>query len=210
MAAIAVATLLLGVVIGYFLGRLADDGEPSASSPPLTSPSTSTSRPPGDTIPQAPLDTPPSTDLAPSSLGTHTDPIPAGQGYVLGLYEIAVRSVDRDAADALAAYAPPNPAPPPGRTHVLVEIEISFTDQNGLGNPASIPFFLSDRSGDELWYDYESSCGLVPDDLLSIGLLEQGDEAVGNVCFTVPVETVDDMLFGTEGFAGPIYFALPD
>lgn len=206
MAAIAVVTLLFGVVVGYFLGRLSDGPQPSAA-PPLTSPTTSSVRPPGDTVPQAPLGAPPATDLEPSSLGSVEDPIPAGQSYVLGLYEIEVRSVDRDAATRLGTFAPGNPLPPPGRNHVLVEIAIGFTDRNGLGNPASIPFFVTD--GDDLWYDFDATCGLVPDDLLGVGLLEAGDEAVGNVCFTVPADAVDDLLFGTEGFAGPIHFALP-
>ena len=211
VTAIALVTMLLGLVIGFFLGRATDtDGLPSAA-PPLTSPSTSTSRPPGATIaPSAPSDpaAPPSTDLAPDTIGSFEDPVPAGQSYILGLYEIEVRSVERDAAATLESFDPANRPAPSGRQHVIVEVAVRFTDQEGLGNAGAIPFFVADGSG--RWNDFDASCGQVPGSILDSGLLERGDEAVGNVCFTVPSDVVDDLRFGTEGFDGPLYFALPE
>lgn len=213
VTAIAIITLLIGIVVGFFAGRAAeDDGSAAATAPPLTSPSTApTTRPPGDTIPQttpADPDSPPSTDLDPTTIGTVDDPIPFGQAYVLGLYEIEVLSVERDAEATLREFNGTSTAPPDGRQHMLVEVAVRFTDSSGVGNPASIPLFLSD--GTVNWHDFEASCGAVPDSILATGLIEQGDEAVGNACFTVPVEVVDDVLIGTEGFNGPVYFALPE
>ena len=209
VAAVALVTLLLGAVIGFFLGRATDDGSGERSLPPLTSPSTETSRPPGNTIAPNPVDpsAPPSTDLDPSTIGGLGDPIPVGQSYILGLYEVEVRSADLDAAEELARHAPGNPAPPQGRRHVTVEIVVRYTDE-GMGNPSAIPFFVSDGTGQ--WNDFEASCGVVPRSILDAGLIEQGTDAVGNTCFTVPEDVVGDLVFGTEGFAGPIYFALPD
>jgi len=204
-------TLLVGLVTGFFVGRVYDGETVDRSSGPVLTvpdrPSTTTPPRTGDTIPQQDPGAPPSTDLAPEALGTVDSPIPVGQAYVLGLYEIEVMAVDRDAADALAAHRPGNPPPPDGRQHVLVEVAVRFTDAAGLGNPAAIPFFLSD--GADEWSPFEATCGAVPAPLTDAGFLEQGDEVVGNVCFTVPAAVVDDLALGTESFAGPLYFALP-
>ncbi|WP_436792539.1 hypothetical protein [Actinospongicola halichondriae] len=209
---IAVVTLLIGIVIGFFAGRASESDDPAAIAPPLTSPSTSaTTRPPGDTIPQTPSGdpgAPPSTDLDPTTIGSAGDPIPFGQAYVLGLYEIEVISVERDAAATLAEFNGAAIDPPFGRQHLIVEVAVRFTDASGVGNPASIPLFVSDGTG--TWNDYDASCGAVPRSILGSGLIEQGDEAIGNACFTVPVDVVDSLMLGTEGFDGPVYFALPD
>lgn len=211
VTAVAILTLVLGLVIGFFLGRATEaDRNTTSAASPLTSPESSTSRPPGDTIPQrTPVDpdAPPSTDLDPSTIGTLEDPIPAGQTYVLGLYEIEVRSVDRDAGETLSETDPSNPPAPSGRQHLIVEIAVRFTDGQGFGNPSSIPFFVSD--GSDRWNDVDARCGVVPDSILDTALLEQGDETVANTCFTVPTDVVDRLLFGTEGVNGALYFSLP-
>lgn len=210
--AIAIVTLLVGLVIGFFAGRASESNDSPSAAPPLTSPSTTpTSRPPGDTVPQSPApdpDAPPSTDLDPTTIGTVEDPIPFGQAYVLGLYEIEVRGVERDASATLTEFNGSDVDPPPGRQHVLVELAIRFTDGTGVGNPSAIPLFVSDGTG--RWNDFDATCGAVPDSILGAGLIEQGDEASGNACFTAPAEVIDDLLLGTEGFSGPVYFALPE
>lgn len=208
--AFAVLTLLLGLVAGFFLGRAYDDGDDVSASTTGTiapSPTAPPARPPGNTIPQQPPGAPPATDLTPGSLGAFDDPIPVGQAYVLGLYEIEVLGVTRDATDALTRFAPANPPPPSGEQHVLIELAIRFTDPTGLGSPGAIPFFVSDGEGQ--WNSFESRCGLVPGDLRDAGFIEAGDEAVGQVCFTVPGGAVDALALGTESFSGPLWFALP-
>lgn len=208
---IALVTLVIGLVMGFFLGRAAD-GDEAASSVTILDrvpSSTTTSRPPGDTIPQVPPvdpEAPPSTDLDPSSIGSIDDPIPSGQAYVLGLYEIEVVAVERDAGATLEEHDPFNRPAPSGQQHVLVRVSIRYTDAEGVGNPAAIPFFLSDGNAD--WNDFEATCGLVPDSILGAGLIEQGDVATGNTCFTVPADVADDVVLGTEGFDGPVYFDL--
>lgn len=208
---IAVVTLLLGGVCGFFVGRAVEsDDQTTSAAPPLTSPSSSsTTRPPGDTVPQSPPgeQTPPSTDLEPSTIGTIEDPIPAGQAYVLGLYEVQVLGANLDATDEVVAASPSNPAPPEGSQHVLVEVAIRYNEREGVGNPVELPFFVSDGTGE--WRDFEASCGAYPDPVALSGLIEAGDEAVGNVCFTVPSDAVDALMLATEGFDGPVYFALP-
>lgn len=211
--AVAVITLVIGLVVGFFLGRAYDDDasvatrrtETTGTIPTTTAPTTS--RPPGDTIPQQPPGAPPATDLEPDSIGSLDDPVPAGQAYVLGLYEIEVVGATRDATSVLSSFDGTNPAPPDGRQHLLVEVAVRFTDPAGLGSPASIPFFVSDGSGE--WFTFDATCGRVPNALADAGLIEQGDEAVGQLCFTVPSDVVDDLALGTESFAGPLYFALP-
>lgn len=212
----AVLTLLVGLVAGFFLGRAYGDEESAVTSttgtiaPSPTAPTTSMpfpTRPPGDTVPQQPPGSPPSTDLEPESLGTIEDPIPAGQAYVLGLYEVEVLGVVRDAGQTLIDFDRSNPPAPDGRQHVLVEVAVRFTDAAGLGTPGAIPFFVSD--GDGQWSTTQSGCGRIPDDLAAAGFIQQGDEAVGQVCFTVPTGAVGDLVLGTESFSGPLWFALP-
>lgn len=211
--AVAMLTLLVGLVAGFFLGRAYGDDEVAATTTGTIEPSPmapsgpSPSRPPGDTIPQQPPGAPPSTDLEPDSLGSIDDPIPAGQAYVLGLYEIEVLGANRDAGEALSSFDPASPAAPAGQQHVLVELAVRFTDPSGLGSPGSIPFFLSDGEGE--WSSLDNRCGRVPGSLVEAGFIEQGDQAVGQVCFTVPSEAVGDLVLGTESFAGPLWFALP-
>jgi hypothetical protein len=204
--AVAALMLLVGVVAGFFLGRAYDEADVAGSAPALTTPAPRSEPPTGDTVPQQPP-TPPATDLPPAVLGTIDEPIPAGQAYVLGLYEIEVRAVDRDASAALRDHLPANPEPPADQVHVLVELGVRFTGTAGLGNPASIPFFLSD--GDREWSAFEARCGMVPRPLTEAGLLGEGDDVVGNVCFTVPADVADSVALGTESFSGSLYFALP-
>lgn len=213
MTALATLTLLFGILIGFFVGRTYADTSDDVRSAPLTVPerSTTTARPPGDTVPQNPQgpasSAPPGTELEPTTLGSFDNPVPTGQAYVLGLYEIEVLAADRDAGPELVAFDPGNAPPPPGHQHVLVELAVRFTDANGLGSPAAIPFFVSDGSG--RWFAFDSTCGHIPDDLAEVGIVEEGDDLTGQVCFTVPGDAADDLLFGTDGFAGPLYFALP-
>ncbi len=215
---VAVGTLLLGLVVGFFLGRGFDDDGAAALPEPTVriEPTPTTTPPPGDTIPQAPpggsprdpaTSAPPATDLAPATIGAFDDPVPVGQAYILGLYEITVVGATRDATPVLSDHDPTNPPPPTGDRHVLVELEVRFTDATGLGNPGAIPFFVDD--GTARWFSYDATCGRVPDDLADAGLLEAGEVARGQVCFTVPDDAVADLRFATEGFAGPLYFALP-
>ena len=121
---------------------------------------------------------------------------------------VVVRDVERDAGDTLSAFDQVNPSAPEGNQHVLVEIVVRFTDSDGFGNPSAIPFFVSD--GDRRWEDIEAQCGIVPDAILDTAFLSQDEEVVGNTCFTVPSDAVVDLVFGTEGVNGSLYFALPE
>lgn len=210
MLAIALATLLLGVVVGFFIGRAADDATESATaSTPLTSPSTApTSRPPGDTIapnptsPTSPTEsTLPQVDIAPSTVGSIDDPIPLGQTYVLGLFEITVLDADHDATATLGAAN----APSAGSDHLLVEIRIRFTD-NGVARAGSVPFFVTD--GTTKWTDLDNTCGAFPESLLDTPPIQRDEDAVGNACFTVPSDVLDAVVLGTDGFSGDVYFSL--
>lgn len=211
VTAVAVTTLLLGLVVGFFLGRIAEGDGVRSSAPPLTSPASSTTRPPGDTIPQRPPGdpgAPPSTDLDPETIGTIDDPIPAGQAYVLGLFEIEVRRVDRDADATLQEFDPVNPPPPAGSQHLIIEVAVRSTDGSGLASASSIPLFVGD--GESRWTDVEAQCGIVPDSILDTAPLPGGEQVVANSCFTVPIDVVDDVLLGTEGVNGALYFELPE
>ena len=98
--------------------------------------------------------------------------------------------------------------PPPEASTSSSSSPIRFTDDRGLGNPASIPFFVTDGTG--RWTDIDADCGVgARVDPRGTACSSKDDEATGNACFTVPVDAVDGLVLGTEGFSGPLYFALP-
>lgn len=205
-----VAAVLIGAIGGFFTGRAYERDATASPDPATTRATTATTRPPGDTIapsptPSGPTSTAPTTSIEPSTLGSEDDPIPLRQAYVLGDYQIEVIAADLDAFAALAAHDPGNPAPAEGSRRVLVEVTITYVG-SAVGNTATIPFFLTDRTA--TWNDIDAGCGNVPDNVLEGGTLGPGDDFTGHTCFTVPVDAGDDLLFGTEGFAGPVHFAI--
>lgn len=213
VVALAVAALLIGLVGGFFLGRATDSSADETGQqfgPPVVDSTTSTSRPPGDTIPQEPppSSVPPATELEPTIIGTPDQPIPVGQGYVVGDIEITVDGVDYDANETIREYAPSNPPPPDGQQNLLVSITIEFLGPGEPINTGYLPFALATRTRE--WSDLDATCGAVPDSLYDGKTIAEGDAATGNTCFTVPIPATEQELFiTTEGFDGPIYFALP-
>lgn len=208
MVVVALASLIVGLVFGFFIGRSVDDGPASTATASATTAPTTTERT-GDTIPQDPptsAGAPPSTDLEPNVIGTVDDPIPFGQPYVIGVYELTVVGTDRDALDRLLDHDGFNPRPDADERRMLVEIELRYLDANGAADTAYLALDVSD--GTSTWTDLDAGCGRVPDSLLEGVFLGPGDAVTGNACFTVPVEVVDDLYLAIEGFAGPVYFAL--
>lgn len=209
LAAVAIGMLVVGLVFGFFIGRASEDSDESSAAPsPTTSPTT---RPTGGTIPPTPPTTgnpsaPPSTDLEPQVIGTIEDPIALGEPYVLGVFEVTVHAADLDAADALAEHDPANPPAPEGYNRVVVEVTIRFTESDGFTDTSYLPFDV--RNGDGTWTDLDAGCGKVPESILSGVLLGPDESATGNLCFTVPIDRVDNLHLTTEGFDGPVYFAL--
>ena len=208
--ATAIATLLLGMVVGFFLGRLdGDDASQTVAAPLTTTTATSPSTVdrPGDTVPPSPTTTsPPGSELDPATIGSFDDPIPVGQAYILGIFEITVLDADLDAEAALDAHDPGNPAPDPDEQRVLVRLQVRLTDDT-TASLAGIPFVVGD--GTATWSAFEAGCGSVPEDLLLSRPFAGGEQVTGNLCFTVPADAVDGLALATEGFAGPVWFALP-
>lgn len=213
VAAVAIGMLLFGLVFGFFLGRATDnDGGNENAGRSQTTTTTPTSRPPGDTIPQQPPTsapagtTPPSTDLEPNRIGTPEEPIPLGQPYVIGLYELTVNGAEFDAADTLARHDAGNRPPPAGDRRVLVDVTVAYVDSAGLVDTGFLRFDATD--GIDFWSDLDADCGNVPDSMLSGTVLGPGESDDGNVCVTVPERRVDPLYLTVEGFDGPVYFAL--
>lgn len=201
--------LIVGLVFGFFIGRASEDSTESSAAPATTTPPTTEST--GGTIPPIPPTStspsaPPSTDLEPEVIGTGDDPIAVGEPYVLGVFEVTVHQAELDAADTLDQHDPSNPPSPEGYNRVLVEVTIRFTESDGFTDTSYLPFEV--RAGEDVWTDLDAGCGNVPQSLLSGVLLGPNESATGNLCFTVPSDRVDELLLTTEGFAGPVYFAL--
>ena len=203
-AALAIATLVVGLVVGALLGRASVDDTPTAA--PLTTEATLPAAP-GDTIAPSPTtSTPPGAELPPQDVGTDANPIGFGSSYIVGAYELVVNGVDRDADERVVAMSPLNTPPAEGERFVIVELSITFTEDSGVGSAANFPFALV--SGDARWESYPPPCGRVDDDLLETRLLRGGETVTANVCFAVDETAVDALALVTEGFAGDIHFAL--
>lgn len=195
------------MVLGGALALAAWRGADDSSSDVEATASTSSTLATGGTIPpNTTTSSPPSTELDPDVIGTVDDPIPLGEPYILGVFEVTVNGADFDAADTLADHDATNPAPPAGERRVLIEVTIRFVESRGFTDTAYLPFEV--RSGSDAWTDLDAGCGNVPDSMLTGVLLGPGDAATGNLCFTVPEEQAEDVLLTTEGFAGPVFFAL--
>lgn len=216
-AAVAVGTLLLGLVVGFFLGR-ATDADSTATPPPLTSPSRSTTIPPGDTI--APFPTTPPTSggqptdpgsgedqLPATTLGTREAPIPVGQTWVLGSFELTVLDAELDATETLVDHDARNEPTGDGTHPVLVRLRITFTEDDQLADPSIFEFFVEDGSGEQ-WLGRDAQCGIVPDDLRFTPFLGSGESVEANLCFTVDDAAADPLLLGTDRLLDAVYFAL--
>jgi hypothetical protein len=146
--------------------------------------------------------------LEPTIIGRPEAPIPVGQGYIVGDVQITVEGADPDPAATLSEYSSSNPDPPAGQQHLLVSVTVEYIGPGRPINTGYLPFAVATE--DDSWRDLEASCGLVPDSLYAGITIAAGEEVTGNACFTVPSAVVgDDLFLTTEGYDGPVYFALP-
>ena len=209
----AIVGVLAVVLVGllWFATRSSGDDDEDAADDETASTVDEGGRP-GDTIPPAaptttgPDGQPPQTSIAPSSIGTVDDPVPVGQAFVNGLYELRVDGATYDADEVLAESNPAHADAPAGQQRVLVELTVSYLEDFGFINTSGL--FLSASDGSRTWLDFEADCGPVPDSVLDGLVVEAGESVTGNACFTVPVD-VDPLYLTADGFDGPLYFALP-
>lgn len=203
---VGIVALLVGIVIGYLLGD-GGDGDGEAASGSVTTEATSV---PTVTT-TAPTSSPTSEGGGSGSvepLGTLENPIPVGQAWILGIWQLRVTDVDTDATQTVLDASPRNPIPAADATYVLVEIELTLVDDQFVFAADFFPG-LATADGTPLPDEFRPCGPLVPDDFFEEGRLLRDEPVSGNLCFEVPLDAVDGLLLTTDGIGGATtYFAL--
>lgn len=207
---VGIVALLLGLIIGFQLGG-GGDGDQSASST-----GGSLELPPADdtdapTVTTAPATTaPPDTGGGPATepLGTRDNPVPVGQGWILGIWQLEVITADLDATDTVVGASDRNPDPAEGDRYVLVEVELTLADDLFVFADDFRPGIES-ADGTVIEPAFEPCGPDVPSDFYDQGRLSVEDPVRGNLCFAVPADLGDDLLLTTDGVGDTTtYFAL--
>lgn len=181
------ATLVLAV-IAVLVSAACSRGEtprsnPSPSATPLNGLSPPASIPAGsDGNPASPTE-----QTLSSAAGSKQDPIPQGEAASLrGVWDLAVSSVDFDAADDVLGYVDINPPPETGFRYVMVSLEGAYRG-DGIAQPA---FYWLVTDGRDRYRPSIPGCGVIPNSIYDITQLQTGEAFMANLCIPVKAESV--------------------
>lgn len=124
-------------------------------------------------------------------------PLALGKSAVIGDYTVRVKSVNLDAAQAVAKANPYNATPTAANVFVLVEIEVTYTG-SGTGNPAFDLSFKSVGAKNRGYDDLNSSCGSVPHSAFEAGELFEGGTVSFNQCWQVSADEAPTLVMYAE------------
>lgn len=141
-------------------------------------------------------------------------PLALGKTADVGDYTVRVKSVNLDAAQAVANGHPYNAPPTEGNVFVLVEIEVTYTG-SGTGNPAIDLSFKSVGDKNRGYDDLNSSCGVVPHSATEAGELFENGTASFNKCWQVSAAEAPTLIMYAEPLfsldkSQRVWFALSD
>lgn len=143
---------------------------------------------------------------------TEENPVPVGVAREVGpLYDVSVVSVMLNADQVILDENPNNDAPPDSQQFFLARVALTYTGTE-VGTPWNdLTFVLVGDSGTE-YVDYETSCGVAPDDLLLATDLFPGGTAEYSVCWTISTNdanaSVMYVLHDETLDPIPVYFSL--
>lgn len=125
-----------------------------------------------------------------------------GDEVEVGDWIVVVTDVNQDATDVFLAADEFNDPPADGRQFVLVTVDTTYT--GSAAGTAWVDLTLNIDGADGTTYTggVEDFCGIVPDDLFSVG--EQGPQetATGSICAALPADQVAGSQLGVEEFLG--------
>jgi hypothetical protein len=192
---LGVVGVLVGMCFGVVLGaRLADTSTSSSEENVL------------DVTPSLP--SPDENEDTTANVGSATDPVPVGQGYLVGGgWTVRVVEVNADAGDAILHQSDLNVAPGANEAYVLITLKLEY-DGPSVGEPQDLVLSLLDAEGKQ-YYGFEYSCGRIPNGLTGYGEVAAGTSITANVCFAVPADQVPDMKLVVQVISGPaVHYAL--
>lgn len=145
--------------------------------------------------------------------GSRQQPLPFGTTAAVSIGEsdpawlIQVTEFTPNGTDAVLAENSFNEPPAAGRQFAIVRIRAEY---QGVDEPASLlrdlEFVVVDEAN--VTYDYEDSCGLIPDELDTFAEVYAGGVLEGNLCWSVQTEHIDSLVLGIKGLfqSGAPYF----
>jgi hypothetical protein len=196
---VAIVCLAAGLIVGGAAGVLLsrdDDSQVEATGfvdeseqpPPSAVSSTSTS-----------------TTVAPSRLGSRSDPFPLGASLEAALgIDVVIQSVDVNGDALVDAANMFNDPPSPGNRFVLVNVKITNTTDEPV-----IPWLTVDVEGIGSANQVRGRCGAVPpDSLTDAPEIYPGGQTSGNACVEVPIAEIEDgsfLLLVSVDFGDPVF-----
>lgn len=145
--------------------------------------------------------------------GSREQPLPFGETAAVSIGEsdpawlIQLTGFTPDGTSAVMAENPYNEPPADGRQFAIVRIRAEY---QGLDEPASLlrdlEFVMVDDSN--VTYDFDDTCGVVPDELDTFAEVYAGGVLEGNLCWSVQTEHIDSLVLGIRGSfqSGAPYF----
>ena len=146
------------------------------------------------------------TTALPTQGGTIDDPVSAGEWFPVGEWQIAVVGGDTDATEAVLAENEFNDPPAEGNRFVVWRVAVA--NHGAEPTQPAIGLTFSSVGPSAVAYDFEATCGVVPDDFSSFRTLYPGGTIEGNLCWEVSdgdaeslVMLVDEALSFTDNRA---------
>ncbi|KAA0236069.1 MAG: DUF4352 domain-containing protein [Actinobacteria bacterium] len=143
-----------------------------------------------------------------NELGSRSNPVPLGEAFAVGEWEITINAVEPDATEVITEHDQENPPPAEGEQYVLVDMTAAYVGSDPDGALPDFEVKVVSSSGSE-HHAYDSWCGRVPEEFDFLTQVEPGDDVTGNVCIAVPSEEVPGMLIGVGpwGSGDAVFFA---
>ncbi len=121
------------------------------------------------------------TEQSPADVGSRDNPVPIGTVVTVGDWDVAVVSVNPNAADVVAAENQFNDPPAEGFSFVMIGLKATY---NG-DDTGTFWVDVSDKILGNGGNTFDDSCGVIPNPAMDAGEVFPGAAIEANVCFAV-------------------------
>jgi hypothetical protein len=144
-------------------------------------------------------------------LGERSNPFPLGETVSFGrggvdYWDITVVAFEPDGNAAVAAENSFNEPPEPGHQFALVTVEATYVGPQEPAILLDLDFGTVDDNN--VAYDFEDTCGVIPNEIDRYGDVYRGGTIRGNLCWQVRSDSIDSLLLtvGSSGSGSPPTF----
>jgi hypothetical protein len=139
--------------------------------------------------------------MSPAS-GTRESPIPLGQRATVGGWGVVVRSVRIASYDEMLEENMFNDPPIEGRSFVLLDVSLSNKTETEDSVFGVLDFGVLGPSNVVVTdYDFDTSCGVVPNELDTFAEVFPGGTIRGNLCYQINQRELGETLFFAEAWS---------